>query len=120
MTPTTLTRTLPANEPAGYGPEASGLLPVRSDGQIPTMEVMAMLRKGARFIHKHWLDPTTMGPNPQGQLFQITQIRQGQVYFRPVYRYESEGGREVLGQAFYRPVETFEAQDVAMWEGESL
>ena len=51
---------------------------------------------GMRFFHKRILDPSTMGPNPQPQLFEVSAIKQGRIYYRPVVRYE--GGREVVGK----------------------
>lgn len=56
------------------------------------------IKRGQRFLHAQWLDASTMGNNPQPQLMQVTAVRGGCVYYRPVYK---RTGREDLGKAMY-------------------
>lgn len=55
--------------------------------------------KGLRFLHRRVLDPTKM-PDKVAQLYEVTRIARGCVYYRPVYRYEPTG-REALGTCEY-------------------
>lgn len=84
---------------------------MKSTHNEPTVRVSG-LKVGARFEHRHWLDASTVGANPKPQVFQVTRIAQGIVYFRPVYNY---GSRESLGAGSYRQIEQFESKDVLRW-----
>ncbi len=65
------------------------------------------VKRGARFLHAQWLDPSTMGSNPKPQLRQVTAIRGGCVYYRPVYRH---GDREDLGTAMHEYQSCFDGR----------
>lgn len=76
----------------------------------------ATVKRGRRFFHTRWLDPSKGYDSHVPALFEITAIRRGLVYFRPVYTYDDGSiTRESLGSGFYAPLSTFEAQDVKQW-----
>lgn len=61
--------------------------------------------KGFRFLHARFLDASTMGPNPQPQLFEVTRVAQGCVWYRPIYK--RADGREDRGKGTYCTADQF-------------
>lgn len=64
-------------------------------------------KKGFRFYHKRVLSTEAFdGKTPQ--LFEVTRVAQGVVYYRPVYVYRNgDQTREQLGSPDYMPREKF-------------
>lgn len=67
-------------------------------------------KKGQRFYHKTWLSPRDNSP----QLFEITRVATGVVYYRPVYFYQDQNV-EKLGGSMYETTENF-AKRVLKWD----
>lgn len=55
---------------------------------------MTLPKIGDRFFHARVLDPMKM-PAREPQLYQVTQLARGMIYYRPVYDY---GTRQTLGK----------------------
>lgn len=59
------------------------------------MNALPIPTRGLRFFHARWLNPTKM-PERIPQMFEVSAIRSGAIYFRPVYRYAT--GRVEVGK----------------------
>ncbi len=52
---------------------------------------------GMKFYHSRVLDPSTVGPNPQPQLYQVTRITRGWIYYHALVNHA--GRQELVGRA---------------------
>jgi hypothetical protein len=55
-------------------------------------------QRGDQFYHSKWLDPSHGYDKKVPALFEVTSIRSGVVYYRPVYMH---GNQKELGKATY-------------------
>jgi hypothetical protein len=71
------------------------------------------IKAGLEFIHKHWLRTDKGYSVKENQLFRVTRVAAGTVYFRPVYRYQDgDAVRFEMGKAFSRNLKGFVEADV--------